>query len=86
MAVSGWSGPGDASKSVSAQAEQQLGLGISGTKAEVISGLIQQPDAPPGAHVLALDPTPGGLGVGHETFALGPSPRSPRKEMPGSGP
>ena len=53
-------------------AEQRLRLGISGTIVKVISGSIEQPRRLRDAQVLALDPTPGGQGVGHETFAPGP--------------
>ena len=54
------------------QAEQRLRLGISGTKVKVISGSIQQPRRLRDAQVLSLDPTPGGQGVAHETFAPWP--------------
>ena len=38
-----------------------------------MSGLNQQPRRLRDTQVLALDPTPGGQGGGHETFAPGPS-------------
>ena len=66
-AVWGWSGPTRLADRQQLH-EKRLRLGISGTTVQVPSGIIQQPCRLRDLQALALDPIPGGQGVGQQTF------------------